>query len=394
VLAPHHRLPDNLGPAADEPIPFNLPFLSGKEIGYIADAVFRGTAASGGHYARRCQHLLSELLEGAPVLLTTSCTHALELAALLLDIGPGDEVVVPAYTFVSTANAFALRGARIVFADIRPDTMNLDETLLEDLITPRTRAVVPVHYAGVACEMDAIGAIAARHGVTVVEDNAHGLLATYKGRPLGGLGQLGTLSFHETKNFTCGEGGALVINDPLYAERAEILRDKGTNRARFFRGQVDKYTWVDLGSSYSPAEMLAAYLCAQLESRSTIQQNRRRIWDTYASELAGWAGEHGVQLPSVPAHCEQAYHMFYLVLGSDEARDGLIQHLRRRGINAVFHYGPLHRSDMAARVGAGPADCPVAESVSGRLVRLPFFTGLTDLQQARVVDAVTSFQPA
>ncbi len=323
-------------------------------------------------------------------LLTTSCTHALEMAALLLDIGPGDEVIVPSFTFVSTVNAFVLRGARPVFIDVRPDTLNLDETKLERLITPRTKAIVPVHYAGVGCEMDAILEVAQRYGVAVVEDNAHGLFGKYKGRYLGTFGSLATQSFHETKNFTCGEGGALLINDPQYIERAEILREKGTNRSRFFRGQVDKYSWVDVGSSYLPSDILAAFLYAQLEARAEIQAKRRHLWHYYYEHLRDWAEEHHVRLPIVPPHCEQSYHMFYLLMPSLEQRQALIAYLKSCGILSVFHYLPLHLSDMGRRFGGQEGDCPVTEEVSDRLVRLPFFNDLSPQDQEWVVHNVVN----
>ena len=373
------------------PIPFNRPYQAGPELTYIGEALRGGHASGGGPFTKRCEQYLSDRLGAEQVLLTTSCTHALELCAMLLDLGPGDEVIVPSFTFVSTANAFALRGARPVFADVRADTLNVDETRLEPLITDRTRAIVVVHYAGVGCEMDAIGAIAERHGVPVIEDNAHGLVARYKDHNLGTMGLFGTQSFHETKNFTCGEGGAVVINDGRHAERAEILRDKGTNRARFFRGQVDKYSWVDLGSSYPPADILAAYLLAQLEAADHIQATRRGIWHRYAAALGDWAAAHGVTTPFVPDYCEQSFHMFYLLLPTPAARDRFIQHLAERDILAVFHYVPLHASSMGERFGS--ADCPVTEDVSGRLVRLPFFADLTEAEQERVIDAAITFRP-
>jgi dTDP-4-amino-4,6-dideoxygalactose transaminase len=314
------------------------------------------------------------------------------MAALLLDIQPGDEVIVPNFTFVSTVNAFVLRGARPVFADIRPDTFNLDETQLERLITPRTRAVVPVHYAGVGCEMDAILEIAGRYGIDVVEDNAHGLFGKYKGRYLGTFGCLATQSFHETKNFTCGEGGALLINDPQYIERAEIIREKGTNRSRFFRGQVDKYTWVDIGSSYLPSDILAAFLYAQLEAREEIQARRRDIWHTYYDHLQEWATAHDVRLPIVPAHCDQSYHMFYVLLPCLKKRQALIDHLKGHGILSVFHYLPLHLSDMGRRFGGQPGDCPVTENVSDRLLRLPFYNDFSPEQQQYVIRKMREFR--
>jgi dTDP-4-amino-4,6-dideoxygalactose transaminase len=314
------------------------------------------------------------------------------MVALLLDIQPGDEIIVPSFTFVSTINAFVLWGARPVFVDIRPDTLNLNETLIEGLITRRTKAIVVVHYAGVGCEMDTILEIATRYGIAVVEDNAHGLFGTYKGQYLGTFGCLATQSFHETKNFTCGEGGALLINDPQYVERAEIIREKGTNRSRFFRGQVDKYTWVDVGSSYLPSDLLAAFLCAQLEKRDEIQAKRRRIWERYDERLRDWATMNGVRLPLVPAHCEQPYHMFYLILPSLEERQRLIAHLEARGILAVFHYLPLHLSPMGQRWGYQPGDCPVTEWVSDRLLRLPFYNDLAEQEQECVVQTISEVQ--
>jgi dTDP-4-amino-4,6-dideoxygalactose transaminase len=373
------------------PIPFNRPELAGRELNYVRDAVARGHLSGDGFYTRRCQELLSSLLGGARVLLTTSCTHALEMAALLLDLGPGDEFVVPSFTFVSTANAFVLRGARPVFADIRPDTLDLDEEQLSSLITPRTRAILPVHYAGVACRMDRILELARAAGAAVVEDNAHGLFATWQGRPLGTFGSLSTLSFHETKNVFCGEGGALVINDPDLAARAEILREKGTDRSRFFRGEIDRYTWVDVGSSYVPSDLLAAFLLAQLEAREVIQTRRCRIWERYAEELTGWAAARGARLPVVPDACWQPWHLFYLLLPSLDERQALIAHLKSRGVQAVFHYLPLHLSEMGRRFGGQPGDCPVTESVSDRLLRLPCFSGLTEDEQARVIEAVRAF---
>jgi len=371
-------------------IPFNRPALMGHEIAYITQAVTEGHISGDGSFTKRCHALLAELL-GTRVLLTTSCTHALEMAALLLDFGPGDEVIVPAFTFVSTVNAFVLRGARPVFADIRPDTLNLDESLLPRLITPRTKAIVPVHYAGVGCEMEEILRLAAARGIAVVEDNAHGLFGTYRGTPLGTFGAFATQSFHETKNVYCGEGGALLINDPRYLERAEIIREKGTNRSRFFRGQVDKYTWVDVGSSYLPSDVLAAFLLAQLEQREEIQRRRRAIWERYREALAPWAAAQGVRLPIVPAHCGQAYHMFYLLLPSLAARQALIAHLKAQGILAVFHYLPLHLSEKGRTFGGREGDCPVTERVSDQLLRLPFYNTLSADDQGRVIAAITAF---
>jgi len=371
-------------------IPFNRPCLAGNEYKYIAEAIANGHASGDGPFTRKCHELLERELGVPRVLLTTSCTHALEMAALLLDCGPEDEVIVPSFTFVSTANAFALRGARLVFADIRPDTLNLDESRLESLITPRTKAIVVVHYAGVSCEMDSILAIASRHGVQVVEDNAHGLFSRYKGKYTGTFGCLAAQSFHETKNFTCGEGGALVINDAELLERALVIREKGTNRSRFFRGEVDKYTWVDLGSSYLPSDLLAAFLCAQLEARETIQEKRRRVWNRYYESLADWAESNDVTLPVIPPECEQTYHMFYMLLPSEEHRKSLISHLKAHSILSVFHYTPLHLSEAGKNFAARPTDCPVTEDISERLLRLPFYNDLTISEQDQVTDAVTN----
>lgn len=372
-------------------IPFNKPCFVGLELWNITQAIQRMQISGDGYFTTRCQALLEQQLAADRVLLTTSCTHALEMSALLLDLGPGDEVIVPAFTFVSTANAFALRGARLVFADVREDTLNLDEERLEGLISERTRAIVPVHYAGVGCEMDTILAIAGPREVMVIEDNAHGLFGTYRGRELGTFGKLATLSFHETKNFTCGEGGALVVNDRSLLERAEIIREKGTDRSRFYRGQVDKYTWVDLGSSYPPSEILAAFLLAQLESRNAIQENRRRIWETYDRELAPIADAAGIGRPKIPPHCVQTFHMFYLVWPHLDARQRFIAHMKARGITCVFHYQSLHLSTMGRRYGGRPGDCPVSESASDRLVRLPFYNELSDSDQARIIEGVADF---
>ncbi len=373
-------------------IDFNQPELTGKELIYIAQALENAHISGDGRFTKLCQKLLEEELGVPRIFLTTSCTHALELAALLLDIQSGDEVIVPAFTFVSTVNAFVLRGARPVFCDIRPDTLNLDENLLGNLVTSRTRAIVPVHYAGVGCEMDPILHIAGQGGIPVVEDNAHGLFGKYKGKSLGTFGCLATLSFHETKNITCGEGGALLVNDPADIERAEILREKGTNRSRFFRGQVDKYTWVDSGSSYLPSDILAAFLYAQLEKRASIQVKRQRVWDYYNSHLSEWARQHEVATPHIPGHCEQPYHMYYLIMPSLAMRQALIAHLRANGILSVFHYLPLNTSAMGMRFGGKPGDCPVTERVSDCLVRLPFFNNLSEMEQSQVVESIQNFK--
>jgi dTDP-4-amino-4,6-dideoxygalactose transaminase len=374
-------------------IPFNRFCPIGTEFGYVQQAIDQLHVSGDGPFTRKCHQILEELLGVPRVLLTTSCTHALEMAALLLEIQPGDEVIVPSFTFVSTVNAFVLRGARPVFVDIRPDTLNLNETLLERLITPKTKAIVLVHYAGVSCQMETIAGIAKRHGISVIEDNAHGLMGRYRGRYLGTFGALSTLSFHETKNFTCGEGGAIVINDPRYIERAEVIREKGTNRSRFFRGQIDKYTWVDIGSSYLPSDILAAILYAQLDAREQVQASRRRIWTYYHAHLKQWASERGVGLPVVPEGCEHPFHMYYLMMPTLELRQELIAHLKARNILSVFHYLPLHLSEMGRRFGGRPGDCPVTESVSERLVRLPFYNSLPEPDQAFIVQAIQWFQP-
>ncbi len=372
-------------------VPFNKAGLAGAELRYMQEAIERGHISGDGPFTRECESLLERDLGVARALLTTSCTHALEMAALLLDFHPGDEVIVPSFTFVSTVNAFVLRGARPVFADVRPDTLNLDESLLERLITPRTKAIVPVHYAGVACEMDEILRISKRHRIPVVEDNAHGLFARYNGKYTGTFGVLATQSFHETKNFTCGEGGALLVNDPELSERALVLREKGTNRNRFFRGQVDKYTWVDIGSSYVPSDLLAAFLKAQLEAREQIQCKRRGVWQYYWHSLEAWAQRRGVRLPIVPKECEQSYHMFYLLMPSLDQRQALISHLKERGILSVFHYVPLHLSEMGLKWGSGKEDCPVTVDVSERLLRVPFYNDLSEDEQSAVVEAIIEF---
>jgi len=372
-------------------IPFNKPHLAGNEHAYMAEAVRNGHISGDGNFTRRCHMFLEQKLGIPRALLTTSCTHALEMAAILLDIQPGDEVIVPSFTFVSTVNAFVLRGAKPVFCDSRPDTLNMDEKLLSGLISHKTRAIVPVHYGGVGCEMDVILSLAAANGIAVVEDNAHGFFGKYRGKLLGTFGSLATQSFHETKNLHCGEGGALLINDPSYIERAEIIREKGTNRSRFFRGQVDKYTWVDIGSSYLPSDLLAAFLLAQLESLETIQVKRKSLWELYQQRLTVWAKDNGVSLPVVPEKCEQAFHMFYILLPSLESRQRLIAHLKERGIMSVFHYLPLHLSEMGLRMGGKKGDCPVTENVSDRLLRLPFYNDLAEDDQNRVIEAVTSF---
>lgn len=372
-------------------IPFNKPCLMGNELAYVSDAIRRGYTAGDGFYTACCHRLFADRLPGSRAFLTTSCTHALEMAALLLDPRPGDEIILPSFTFVSTANAFVLRGARPVFCDIRRDTLNLDESLLPGLITERTRAIVPVHYAGVGCAMPKILELARGAGCEVVEDNAHGLFIKSDGRHLGTYGALATQSFHETKNVICGEGGALIVNDPKFADRAEMIREKGTNRSRFFRGQVDKYSWVDTGSSYLPSDMLAAFLLAQLEAFDEIQRRRARIWHLYDDQLRAWALEHGVETPRVPPGQENAYHMYYLLMPDLGSRQALIAGLKRKGILAVFHYVPLHSSEMGIKFGGRAGQCPVTESVSDRLLRLPFYTDLAESDQSEVIDQIRRF---
>ena len=372
-------------------VDFNRPITVGNEFEYMRQALENVHISGDGPFTKKC-HALLEMELGVPkVLLTTSCTHALEMSAILLNIQPGDEVIIPDFTFVSTVNAFVLRGATPRFIDVRPDTLNLDESELEALITPRTKAIVPVHYAGVGCEMDSIIGIASAHNIAVVEDNAHGLFGKYKDKLLGTFGSMASQSFHETKNFTSGEGGALLINDPVIVERAEIIREKGTNRSRFFRGQVDKYTWVDIGSSYLPSDMLAAFLYAQLEQREKIQLHRKQVWEIYSAGLKDWADAHDVQLPHVPEHCEQAYHMFYMLMPNLELRQKLISFLRERGIYSVFHYLPLHLSDMGQHFDGKEGDCPVTERISDQLIRLPFHNALTSSEQEMVIDAIQGF---
>jgi len=374
------------------PINFNKPYIAKNEVEYIQKSLQNRHIAGDGEFTKKCHTLLEETLKIPKVLLTTNCTHALDMTALLLDLQPGDEVIVPAFTFVSTVNAFVLRGAKPVFIDIRPDTLNLDEKLIEDLITPRTRAIYLVHYAGVGCEMDEIIRISAKHGIPVVEDNAHGLFAKYRNRYLGTFGCMAAQSFHETKNFTSGEGGALLINDKDLIEKAEIIREKGTNRSRFFRGQIDKYTWVNVGSSYLPSEILAAVLFSQLEEREKIQGRRQEIWNFYFEHLSGWASENGVTLPFVPAYCDQAYHIFYMLMPDLDIRTRFITHLKSQEIMAVFHYLPLNLSDMGRGFGGKEGDCPITEKISDQLVRLPFYFDLTLQDLEKVIKAINDFK--
>lgn len=372
-------------------IPFNKPAVVGSELTYVGQAVAGGHASGNGPFTDRAERILEKAFDARRVLLTTSCTSALELAALLCDLQPGDEVLVPSYTFVSTANAFVLRGARPVFVDVRPDTLNIDERLIEQAITPRTRAIIPVHYGGVACEMDTIMDIANRHGLLVVEDAAQGVFASYKGRWLGTIGHLGCYSFHETKNFSCGEGGALVVNDPAMEHRAEILREKGTNRSQFLRGQTDKYTWVDVGSSFLPSDMLAAFLVGQVENMEKITTRRGEIFHRYAEMLAPLVESNLIRTPVEPPHCATNYHMFYILTADIEERTALIAQLREAGILAVFHYVPLHSSPYAKSLGLLERNLPVTDELSARLVRLPMYFDLTDHEVVEVADAVLDF---
>ncbi len=372
-------------------IPFNKPFIAGKELYYIAQAVTFGNLAGDGYFTKTCCRLLEERLQLQRVLLTPSCTAALEMAAMLCELAPGDEVILPSYTFVSTANAVVRQGAKPVFVDIRADTLNINENLIEKALTPQTRAIWPVHYAGVGCDMDRIMAIARKHNLLVVEDAAQGVNAFYGGRALGSIGSLGCYSFHETKNYICGEGGALCINDPRFVERAEIIRDKGTNRQRYFRGEVDKYTWVDVGSSYVPSEICSAFLYGQLELLDAIAQRRQKIYQFYRRHLKPLEVEGLLQLPFTPEDCASNYHMFYIMLPDGKARAGLLAHLKAAGIHAVFHYVPLHTSPMGAKFGYKIGDLPVTEDLAERLVRLPFYHEIAEAEQLEVVDELAAF---
>jgi len=375
----------------EQRIPFNKPFIAGKELYYIAQAVTFNNLAGDGHFTRQCTRLLEEKFGIHRVQLTPSCTAALEMAALLCNLAPGDEVILPSFTFVSTANAVVRLGATPVFVDIRPDTLNIDEDLIESAITDRTKAIFAVHYAGVGCEMERIMSIARRHNLLVVEDAAQAVNSFYDGRALGSIGHLGCYSFHETKNFICGEGGALCINVPELVERAEIIRDKGTNRQKFFRGLVDKYTWVDVGSSYVPSEIVSAFLYGQLEMMEPISDRRREIYQYYRRAFKSLEAEGIVQLPCLPEDCASNYHMFYILTKDGETRNRLLDHLRERGIGAVFHYVPLHSSPMGRKLGGGELALPVTESVSARLLRLPFYYTITQDEQAEVVREISDF---
>ena len=373
-------------------IPFNRPFIVGKELFYISQAVLEGNLAGDGRFTKNCNEWMERKFRAKKVLLTNSCTAALEIAAILCNIKPGDEVITPSFTFVSTVNAFVLRGAHIKFVDIRPDTLNMDENLVEAAISERTKAIVPVHYAGVACEMDTIMEIAQRHNLLVVEDSAQGVNSTYKGNYLGTIGHLGAYSFHETKNFISGEGGALVVNDESFIEDAEIIREKGTNRKKFFRGEVDKYTWVDIGSSYLPSEIIAAFLYAQLEEAETITKKREAIYAYYTDKLLPLQDRGFVRLPSNPSECRHNAHLFYMLIYSAlEDRDRLITHLKNKNINAVFHYVPLHSSPMGTKMGYKQGDLPITEELSARLIRLPCYFELTKEDQDRVINEIYMF---
>ncbi|MBL7998390.1 MAG: dTDP-4-amino-4,6-dideoxygalactose transaminase [Candidatus Kapabacteria bacterium] len=373
-------------------IPFSKAYSTGVEIEYISRALDSGKTSGDGEFTRSAQEWLRTQLHAPHVLLTTSCTHALEMSALLLDIQQGDEVIMPSFTFVSTANAFALHGATPVFVDIDPATQNMSTDAVRAAITEQTKAIIPVHYAGVGCRMDELGALAKNTGIPIVEDNAHGLFGTFNNKPLGTFGALATLSFHDTKNITCGEGGALVINDEAYWERAEIIREKGTNRSRFFRGQVDKYTWVALGSSYVMSEVLTAYLLAQLEHSSTIQQRRTEIWSMYHNGLRAWAEINGVRQPHIPLECNHPAHMYYLILPSLSERQRFIEHTKNNGVQTVFHYLPLHNSDIGKRFGYTTGQFPVTEHIADTLVRLPLHLHLTDDDCTRIIETVCSFE--
>jgi len=369
-------------------IPFNKPYLTGKELHYISEAHAQGQLAGDGYFTKKCNAWLEETTGCHKALLTHSCTAALEMAAILADIQPGDEVIMPSYTFVSTANAFVLRGGVPVFVDIREDTLNIDERLIEAAITPRTKAIVPVHYAGVACEMDTIMAIARDHNLLVIEDAAQGIMATYKGRPLGSIGDLGCYSFHETKNIISGEGGALLINSPAFADRAEIIREKGTNRSKFFRGHVDKYSWVDIGSSYLPGELIAAFLWAQIEEADFITASRIGIWDYYQQAFQDLERTGQSQLPFTPSHCHQNAHMFYLLTRDINERDALIDSMKERGVSCVFHYVPLHNSQFnSSRLSPG-LELKVTQRVSESIVRLPLWIGVNAKE---VADSINTF---
>lgn len=371
-----------------EKIPFNFPHMTGKELYYIAQAHFGGKLSGDGPYTQKCHFLLERLSGSSKVLLTHSCTAALEMQSLLADIKAGDEVIMPSYTFVSTANAVVLRGGTPVFVDIREDTLNIDETLIEQAITPKTKAIAPVHYAGVACEMDSIMSIAGKHGLMVIEDAAQGFMARYKGRMLGSIGHLGAYSFHETKNIIAGEGGALLVNDGTHALRAEIIREKGTDRSRFFRGEVDKYTWQEAGSSYLPGELIAAFLWAQLEEAAEITANRMARWNRYHALLAPLEAQGLLRRPVVPSHCEHNAHMYYVLLTQEFERQKVLDRLKAEQIHAVFHYVPLHSAPAGQRFGRVVGSMARTDDLSARLIRLPLWHGMSFDSLERVVDVL------
>ena len=372
-------------------IHFNVPPFTGKELDYIREAVESKKISGDGQFTRKCNAWLEERFHANKVLLTTSGSTALDMSAILCDLKPGDEVILPSFTFSSTANAFVLAGARLVFVDIRPDTMNIDENKIEEAITGRTKVIAPVHYAGVGCEMDTIMDIAGRHNLKVVEDAAQGVMSTYKGKALGTIGDMGCFSFHETKNYSMGEGGAILVNDPAYAEKAEILREKGTNRAKYFRGQVDKYTWVDFGDSYLPSEINAAYLFAQLEMADAINQDRLNTWNMYYQSFSDLEKEGKIRLPVIPEECTHNAHMFYLKCNNLEERTALIDYLKKHDIQAVFHYVPLHSAPAGLKFGRFFGEDVYTTSESDKLVRLPLYYGLTDEDRCRVIETVREF---
>ena len=372
-------------------IPFNKPFLVGKELYYIAQSVLSGHTAGDGQFTKKCQSLMQENFGAKKILLTHSCTAALEMASILCEIDEGDEVILPSFTFVSTANAFYLRGAKLAFVDIHPDTLNMDATKIDKAVNARTKAIVPVHYAGVGCEMDTIMGVAKKHGLYVIEDAAQGVNSKYKDRFLGTIGDLGTYSFHETKNYICGEGGAIIINNEKFIERAEIIREKGTNRSKFFRGEVDKYTWIDMGSSFLPSDILAAFLYAQLENMATINRRRGEIFDIYYKALIPLANDGKLRLPYISNDCQANSHLFYIILQNENTRNALMDHLKSKGILAVFHYLPLHLSRIGRSMGYKEGQLPVTESMSGRLLRLPFYYDLTREQQDEIVFQIKEF---
>jgi dTDP-4-amino-4,6-dideoxygalactose transaminase len=376
---------------SDYKIPFNKPFLAGKELYYIAQSVLSGHTAGDGAFTKKCQTLMEEKFQAKKILLTQSCTAALEMAAILCEVGPGDEVILPSFTFVSTANAFYLRGAKLVFVDIQKDTLNMDVSKINEVINENTKVIVPVHYAGIGCDMNSILEIASRHHVRVVEDAAQGVNAKYQGKFLGTIGDIGTYSFHETKNYICGEGGAIVINNERFIERTEIIREKGTDRSKFFRGEVDKYTWVDIGSSFLPSDILAAFLYAQLENMDAINRRRDELFDFYYKALMPLANDGHLRLPYVAHDCETNCHLFYIILGDEKTRNGLMDHLKSRGILSVFHYLPLHLSRVGRSMGYQPGQLPVTESMAGRLIRLPFFYDLKPEDQNDVVNGINEF---